>query len=60
VGPSRKSFIGNTLDLPVEDRLAGTIAAVSLSVAGGADLVRGHDVRETAQAARLADAVVRA
>jgi dihydropteroate synthase len=59
VGPSRKSFIGKTLDLPVDDRLAGTIAVATLCVARGADLVRVHDVREVARATRMADAILR-
>lgn len=59
VGPSRKSFIGKTLDLPVGERLEGTAAAVALSIAQGADVVRVHDVRAMARVARMADAVVR-
>lgn len=59
VGPSRKSFIGKTLDLPVGDRLEGTAAAVALSIAGGADVVRVHDVRTMVRVARMADAIVR-
>jgi dihydropteroate synthase len=57
VGPSRKSFIGNTLDLPAGDRLEGTAAAVALSIAGGADIVRVHDVRAMVRVARMADAI---
>src|SRR5947209_18444907 len=45
IGPSRKSFIGKTLDLPAGERLEGTAAAVALSLAGGADIVRVHDVK---------------
>ena len=59
VGMSRKSTIGYVLDLPVEERLEGTAATVALSIAGGADLVRVHDVREMARVARMSDAVVR-
>ena len=59
VGPSRKSFIGKTLDLPVSDRLEGTAAAVALCIANGADMVRVHDVRAMVRVARMADAVVR-
>ncbi|HET8646236.1 MAG TPA: dihydropteroate synthase [Vicinamibacteria bacterium] len=58
VGPSRKSFIGQVLDLPVGQRLWGTAAAVAACVLGGAHLVRVHDVREMAQVARLCDAIV--
>lgn len=57
VGTSRKSFIGRILDLPVEERLEGTAATVALGIAGGADIVRVHDVREMARVARVADAI---
>lgn len=58
LGTSRKSFIGMILDLPVEERLEGTAASVALGVAGGADIVRVHDVREMVRVARVADALV--
>jgi dihydropteroate synthase len=58
VGPSRKSFIGKVLDLPVGERLMGTAAAVAACVLGGAHVVRVHDVREMVQVARLCDAIV--
>jgi dihydropteroate synthase len=60
VGPSRKSFIGKVLDLPVGERLFGTAAAVAASIFGGAHIVRVHDVREMAQVARLCDAILAA
>jgi dihydropteroate synthase len=59
LGPSRKSFIGYTLNLPPDQRLAGTAAAVVLGIARGADIVRVHDVAFMAQAAQMADALVR-
>ena len=59
IGPSRKSFIGKTLDLPAGERLEGTAAAVALSIAGGADIVRVHDVKAMVRVARMADAIVR-
>ena len=59
VGMSRKSTIGYVLDLPPDDRVEGTAATVALSVAGGADIVRVHDVKEMARVARMSDAVVR-
>jgi len=59
VGPSRKSFIGYTLNLPPDQRLEGTAAAVALSVAGGADIVRVHDVQAMQRVARLSDAILR-
>ncbi len=60
VGPSRKSSIGALLSMPVGHRLEGTAAAVTLAIAGGADIVRVHDVAEMARVVRVADAVVRA
>jgi dihydropteroate synthase len=59
IGPSRKSFIGKTLNATVDDRLEGTAAAVALAIAGGADLVRVHDVRAMVRVARMTDAIVR-
>ena len=59
VGTSRKSTIGLVLDLPVEERLEGTAATVALAIAGGADIVRVHDVREMVRVARMSDAIVR-
>jgi dihydropteroate synthase len=57
VGPSRKSFIGKLLDLPVERRLMGTAAAVASAVLLGAHVVRVHDVAEMVEVVRIADAV---
>ena len=60
VGSSRKSTIGQVLDeADVGRRQWGTAATVALAVAGGADLVRVHDVGAMAQVVRVADAVVR-
>ena len=59
VGASRKSTIGFVLDLPVEERLEGTAATVALSIAGGADIVRVHDVKEMVRVCRMSDAIVR-
>jgi dihydropteroate synthase len=59
VGPSRKSFIGVTLNLPPDDRVEGTAAAVALAIERGADIVRVHDLPAMARVARMADAVVR-
>lgn len=58
IGPSRKSFIGATLDLPVEQRLEGTAAAVAISIARGADIIRVHDVREMSRVAKMCDAIL--
>jgi dihydropteroate synthase len=59
LGPSRKSFIGYTLDLPPDQRIEGTAAAVAIGIARGADIVRVHDVRELVRVARMTDAIVR-
>ena len=59
VGVSRKSTIGRLLDLPPDQRTEGTAAAVALSIAGGADVVRVHDVAFMARVCRMSDAVVR-
>jgi dihydropteroate synthase len=57
VGPSRKSFIGAITGAPAEDRLAGTLAAVTAAVLGGATFIRVHDVAASRQAARVAAAI---
>jgi dihydropteroate synthase len=59
VGPSRKSFIGKTLGLDVEERLMGTAAAVTACVLAGAHIIRVHDVAEMRQVCRIADALRR-
>jgi dihydropteroate synthase len=58
-GPSRKSFIGYTLDLPPDQRAEGTAAVVALCIERGADIVRVHDVALISRVARMTDAVVR-
>ncbi|MEC8891454.1 MAG: dihydropteroate synthase, partial [Chloroflexota bacterium] len=59
VGTSRKSTIGNVLDLPVDDRLEGTAATVALAISKGVDIVRVHDVKEMVRVSRMSDAIVR-
>ncbi len=59
IGTSRKSTIGKVLDRPVDERLYGTIATNVIAIAGGADIVRVHDVAELVDAARMTDAVMR-
>lgn len=58
-GPSRKSFIGYTLDLPPDQRVEGTAAAVAVAIVRGADIIRVHDVQIMARVARMTDAIVR-
>ena len=59
LGVSRKSTIGRVLGLPADDRVEGTAAAVAMSIAGGADIVRVHDVKQMVRVARMTDAIVR-
>jgi dihydropteroate synthase len=59
LGPSRKSFIGYTLNLPPDQRLEGTSAAVSIGIARGADIIRVHDFPYMTRVIRMADALVR-
>jgi len=59
LGTSRKSFIGQVLDLPVDQRLEGTAATVAIGIANGADIVRVHDVAQMVRVARMSDAIVR-
>jgi dihydropteroate synthase len=59
LGPSRKSFIGYTLDLPPDQRLEGTAAAVAVGIVRGADIIRVHDTAFMARIARMTDAIVR-
>ncbi len=58
VGPSRKSFIGKLLDLPVAQRIEGTSAAVAIAIMNGANIIRVHDVREMKRVATVVDAVM--
>jgi len=57
VGLSRKSFLGEILDLPAEERLEGTIAANAIAVLNGADIIRVHDVKEGRRTAAVAQAL---
>lgn len=57
VGPSRKTFIGNILNLPIHERLEGSLAAAVVCVLNGAQIIRVHDVMQTKRAVILADAL---
>ena len=57
IGPSRKSFIGLTLELPVNDRLEGTAAAITASIMNGARIVRVHDVLEMKRVQIISDKI---
>ncbi|MCX8092545.1 MAG: dihydropteroate synthase [Candidatus Goldbacteria bacterium] len=58
IGTSRKSFIGNILNKPPEDRLYGTIASVVLSIINGASIVRVHDVKAIKDAVLVTDKIL--
>jgi dihydropteroate synthase len=60
IGPSRKSFIGQVLDVGPDARDEGTAACVAIGIARGADIVRVHDVQGAVRVARMTDAIVRA
>jgi dihydropteroate synthase len=57
VGPSRKSFIGTITGLPPQERLEGTLAAMTIAVMNGAQIVRVHDVKECKRAMQIVDAI---
>ena len=59
LGTSRKSMIGQVLDLPSDERLEGTAATVALGIANGADMIRVHDVLQMKRVAKMTDAIVR-
>ena len=58
-GLSRKSLIGQTLDLDVRERAPASIALALMAVWNGANILRVHDVKETCQAVRMVEAVVK-
>ncbi|MFL2983393.1 MAG: dihydropteroate synthase [Candidatus Neomarinimicrobiota bacterium] len=57
VGPSRKSFIGETLNLPVDSRIEGTSAAITASILNGARIVRVHDVLEMKRVVEISERI---
>lgn len=59
VGASRKAFIGKVLDLPVDQRLEGSLAVAAMAAWQGARVIRAHDVLETVRVVRMVDAVRR-
>lgn len=59
LGASRKSVVGLTLGLPVDERLDGTLATTAIGVLKGAAFIRVHDVRENLLAAKMALAIRR-
>ncbi len=59
VGASRKSFIGKILNNDVEERLRGTLAAITVSRMNGAHILRVHDVKQAKEALKITDAIMR-
>jgi dihydropteroate synthase len=59
LGPSRKSFIKMILDLPADDRVEGTAAAVAIGIAKGIDIVRVHDVKQMVRVCKVSDTIIR-
>lgn len=57
LGTSRKSVIGLTLDLPVDERLEGTLATTAMAVMKGVSFVRVHDVKENVRVIRMIEAI---
>lgn len=57
IGASRKSFIGTTLGLPVDQRLEGTAAVTAWVVSRGAAMVRVHDVKHMVRVVRMVEAI---
>lgn len=60
LGTSRKSVIGKTLDLPVDERLEGTLATTVIGVMKGCGIIRVHDVKENIRAVKMAEAILNA
>lgn len=60
IGASRKSFIGTVLDLPVNERLEGSLAVAAFAAMNGAHVIRVHDVAATKRTTRMIDAIGRA
>ncbi len=60
IGCSRKSFIGKILNLPMGERLEGSLAALAVAVMNGAHIVRVHDIKESKRVVELIDAILKA
>ncbi|KXG45106.1 dihydropteroate synthase [Tepidibacillus decaturensis] len=58
LGTSRKSIIGNTLHLPVDERLEGTAATVAMGIVKGCKIMRVHDVKEMKRVCKMMDAMI--
>ena len=58
IGPSRKSFIGETLSAPTADRIEGTMATITASLMNGAKIVRVHDIKETQRTVSISERIM--
>lgn len=59
LGTSRKGFIGLTLDLPVTERVEGTVATTVIGIMKGASIIRVHDVLENKRAAKMTAGILK-
>lgn len=59
IGSSRKSFIGQILDLPIQDRLEGSLATAAIATYNGANIIRAHDVQSTKRVMQMSEAICR-
>ena len=60
LGTSRKSMIGLTLNLPVNERVEGTVATTVIGIMKGMNFIRVHDVLENKRAAVMTDTIIKA
>ena len=60
IGPSRKAFIGDVLNLPSNERVEGTIATIVVSILNGANIIRVHDVKEIKRATIVTEKIMKA
>ncbi|MBN1494345.1 dihydropteroate synthase [Candidatus Peregrinibacteria bacterium] len=58
IGPSRKSFIGLTLNLPLHERLEGSLACAAVALMNGAKIIRAHDVKATRRVVDMVHAII--
>ena len=59
IGPSRKAFIGDALNLPPDERLEGTLATVIAGILNGANIIRVHDIKEVNRAVLITEKIMR-
>ena len=60
IGPSKKAFIGDALNLPPDDRVEGTIATIVAGILNGSNIVRVHNVKEVKRAVVITENILRA